>query len=367
MRVVVDAVPLLIRSAGVKNYLYHWISHLRRTAGARTVDTFPKLGEFGALHHDESIAGRWRTMTGLASLALANYTPLPVLDRAAHGADIFHATNLVRRPPRRVKLTTTVHDMTSWLMPELHPSANRRADASLAELMRKADGIIAVSESTKQDVVRALGIAEEKITVIHSGIAEEFFSVDAKAVDAVRAKFGLSKPFALYVGTIEPRKNLDRLLEAWESLPALTREEFDLVLAGPIGWASEATAARVRSHRYLGYVAEADLAPLTAAATIFAYPSLYEGFGFPVVQAMAAGVPVLTSCVSSLPEVAGDAALLVDPKSVAEIRDGLARLLGSSELRTELAARGRQRSAQFQWQVCAGKSWQFWEDLPGRC
>lgn len=359
MRVVVDAVPLLIRSAGVKNYLYYWISHLRRAAGTDVVDTFPALAEFGPLDHDASIAGRWRTVSGLAALAIANNSPLPVLEIAAGNADVFHATNLVRNPPRKLRLTTTLHDMTSWLMPELHPSANLSADRAFAGLLRRADGIIAVSESTRNDAVRGLGIREDRIAVIHSGIAEAFFAVEAGAVEEVRRRYRLLRPFVLFIGTVEPRKNLDGLLDAWESMPASIRDEFELVLAGPIGWASAATAARVRAMRYLGYVPEADLAPLTAAATVFAYPSLYEGFGFPVAQAMAAGVPVVTSNVSSLPEIAGDAAVLVDPRSLQELRDALARLLISPGLRADLAARGRIRAQEFRWGRCAAQSWKF--------
>jgi glycosyltransferase involved in cell wall biosynthesis len=366
MRVVVDAVPLLIRSAGVKNYLYHWISHLRRAAGSNVVDTFPAMGDLGPLQHDSSVAGRWRTITGLGWLALSNYTPLPVMDFAARGADVFHATNLERRPPRRTRLTTTLHDLTSWLMPELHSGANLRADRSFAALLRRADGIIAVSASTRNDAVRALGIPEERVTVIHSGIADSFFSPPSAAVEGVRARYKLARPFVLFVGTVEPRKNLDGLLDAWAAVPASIRDEFDLVLAGPFGWASPETTARVRSMRYLGYVAEADLAPLTAAATVFAYPSFYEGFGFPVAQAMAAGVPVVTSNVSSLPEVAGDAAVLVDPRSLQELRDALVRLLTSESLRADLAARGRARAQQYRWEICAEKSWQFFAEVASR-
>src|SRR5215472_17301440 len=134
MRVIIDASPLLVRSAGVKNYLYYWIRHLRQTAGPREIATLPALDLRNSLTHESSIAGRLRTVRGLATLALANYTPLPIMDLAARGADIFHASVLGRRPPARVRLTGTVYDVTCFLMPELHPVANRRADASFANL-----------------------------------------------------------------------------------------------------------------------------------------------------------------------------------------------------------------------------------------
>jgi glycosyltransferase involved in cell wall biosynthesis len=363
MRVVIDAVPLLIRSAGVKNYLYHWITHLRRAATGDEIRTFPHLDGLGPLTHEGSVAGRWRTFTGLGELALSNYSPLPVLDWLTHGADIFHATVLVRRPPRRTRLTATIHDMTGWLMPELHPASNLRAERSFAELVRAADRMIAVSACTRDDAVRVLGLPPEKIEVIHSGIADAFFDPPPAEIDRVRSRYRLSRPFVLFIGTIEPRKNLDTLLDAFAALPTSLRGTHELVVAGPSGWAGEKTRARLGEVTYLGYVAEQDLAPLTAAATVFAYPSLYEGFGFPVAQAMAAGVPVLTSNVSSLPEVAGDAAVLVDPRRTSELRDALEHLLISESIRSDLAARGRRRAEQFRWERCAARSLEFFRRL----
>ena len=146
--------------------------------------------------------------------------------------------------------------------------------------------------------------------MIHSGVAEPFFNPDAAAVEQVRERYRLQRPFVLFVGTIEPRKNLDLLMSAYRDLPASTRQEFELVIAGPSGWARAETLARLREVRYLGYVPEPDLAPLTAAAAVFAIsPRCTRGSVFPVAQAMAAGVPVVTSNVSSLPEIAGGAAV----------------------------------------------------------
>ena len=358
MHIAIDATPLLIRSAGVKNYLYYWIDHLRRQAGSHTIRTVPALESLGPLTHDSSVAGPLRTLAGLGALALSNHTPLPVLDWLTARADVFHASTMIAHPPRRPKLTATIHDMTCWLMPELHPAANLRAERTFADLLKRAARLIAVSESTKNDAVRVLGLIPEKIAVIHSGIADSFFDADP---GDVRRRYSLPRPFVLALGTIEPRKNIDALLDAFEALPPDLRAEFDLVVAGPMGWASGKTAARLQKYRYLGYVPERDLVPLTSAAAVFAYPSLYEGFGFPVVQAMAAGVPVVTSNVSSLPEIAGDAALLVDPRSLAELRDALVRLLESPDLRAACAARGRRRAERFRWPECAARSLRFFE------
>jgi glycosyltransferase involved in cell wall biosynthesis len=365
MRVAIDATPLLVRSAGVKNYLYHWIRHLRQLAGPDVIRTLPPLNPLPPLTHERSIAGFWQTKIGIATLLVANRTRVPVASWAMRDAALFHTTHLLRNPPRRGLLTTTVHDMTSWLMPELHTAANVRADHSFAETLKRANGVIAVSQSTKDDAIRILGLAPEKIAVIHSGVASEFFRVPPADLDSVRKRYGLHRPFVLFVGTIEPRKNIDLLLDAYGQLAPSLREEFELVLAGPIGWAREDTVARLGVSRYLGYIPEPDIAPLTAAATAFLYPSLYEGFGFPVAQAMAAGVPVITSNTSSLPEIAGDAALLIDPRSTSELRDALSRLLLSSGLRAELAARGRRRALNFTWETCAARSLEFFESMAG--
>ena len=365
MRVVIDATPLLVRSAGVKNYLYHWIMHLRRVAGGASVRTFPAMDRVRPLTHEASVADPLRTFGGLAALAISNHSGAPLLDWLTRGADVFHASVLVRHPPSRARLTATVHDLTGFLMPELHPRSNLVAEESFAQLARRADGLIAVSECTRQDAIRALGIAPEKICTIHSGVADSFFDPPAALVNEVRMRYGLQRPFVLFVGTIEPRKNIDLLLDAFESLPGSLRDHYELVVAGPVGWAGEPTLARLRSVRYLGYVPEPDLAPLTAAAEVFVYPSLYEGFGFPVVQAMAAGVAVITSNVSSLPEVAGNTALLVDPRSQSELRAALIRLLGSADLRRALALAGRERARQFRWEVCARKSLEFFRHVTG--
>jgi len=235
MRVVIDATPLLVRSAGVKNYLYHWIMHLRRVAGGASVRTFPAMDRVRPLTLEASVADPLRTFGGLAALAISNHSGAPLLDWLTRGADVFHASVLVRHPPSRARLTATVHDLTGFLMPELHPRSNLVAEESFAQLARRADGLIAVSECTRQDAIRALGIAPGKICTIHSGVADSFFDPPAALVNDVRMRYGLQRPFVLFVGTIEPRKNIDLLLDAFESLPGSLRDHYELVVAGPPG------------------------------------------------------------------------------------------------------------------------------------
>jgi alpha-1,3-rhamnosyl/mannosyltransferase len=260
--------------------------------------------------------------------------------------------------------------MTCWLVPEFHQSANVTAEKRFAErIWKQAAGLIAVSESTRRDAVKVLGLNPEAIQVIYPGVAEPFFEATAETSASARLKYGLRRPYALYVGTVEPRKNLDRLLDAWQTLPGSVRGQFDLVVAGPTGWQSAGTLARLRAPapgvRYLAYVPEPDLPDITAGATVFVYPSLYEGFGFPVAQAMAAGVPVITSNLSSLPEVTGGAAALIDPHSPAELRAALDRLLTSPATRAQLADAGKTQAQRFRWDTCARRSLKFFERILG--
>ena len=365
MRISVDASPLLLRSAGVKNYLYHWIHALRRTSSANAVDAYPFIRDLGQLTHESSVMSLMHTAPRIAWLLASNRFALT--RRMATGdASVFHVTNQVHAGVKGKALTATVHDMTCWLTPEFHTPANITADKRFAErILTQADGLIAVSENTRQDAIRILNLNPDKIVAIHSGVPDEYFQVtDARALQ-VRTQLKLSKPFILHIGTVEPRKNLDALLDAYLLLSPSVRDAVDLVFAGPMGWAASTTSKRILSGlpgvRYLGYVPERDLPGLTRAAAVFAYPSLYEGFGFPVAQAMAAGVPVLTSNNSCLPEITGAGAMHVDPRSPSAIRDGLEALLLSPSTAAATAAAGGIKAQEYRWDLCAAKSWQFFQ------
>lgn len=371
MRVTIDATSLLLRSAGIKSYTYHWLSAMRQLAGKENIRAFPFIGETSTLHHDGSMFPIWETYPRLAALYGVNLAGGWLMDAFAQGADIFHASNQVHHAPRKTKLTATVFDLTCWKLPELHTAANVKADRRYAEqILMRADGIISISEATREDAIDILDIRHDRIETIHCGVSDAFFQVPVEDVLHVKEFFGLTKPYVLSLGTIEPRKNLDRLLDAWLQLKPSLRQEFDLVMAGPAGWASNQTMARITAGaqgvRHLGYVPEDALPGLTAGALVFAYPSLYEGFGLPLAQAMAAGVPAITSNVSSMPEVAGNAAELVDPLSVFEIGLALTKLLESESHRESMAIRGKDRAQGYRWSRNARRSLTFFERVAGR-
>jgi glycosyltransferase involved in cell wall biosynthesis len=358
MHVCIDATALLVRSAGVKNYLYHWIKSVKQSSDLR-VTAFPALGDIGSLDHERSVMAPAETYSRLALIHFLNIWSNPAINLVMRDVDVFHASNLIRNIPRRPKLTATIYDMTVRLFPQFHTSGNIAADNRFQELvLRRADGMIAISQSSKDDAVRHLGLDADRIAVIYPGIDARFFDA---------APQGASRPYVLFVGTIEPRKNVDTLLDAWAALAPDLRDAYDLVIAGPIGWASGATVARLQSGipgvRVMGYVPEADLPGLTAGATAFVYPSLYEGFGLPVAQAMAAAVPAITSNVSSLPEVAADGGLLIDPRSPSDLSNAISKLLTSPSLRADLSARARVSARRFDWGAAGRESAAFFERL----
>jgi alpha-1,3-rhamnosyl/mannosyltransferase len=360
MRVTIDATSALLRSAGIKAYTYYWVKSLRKLARpGEEIHAFPYLKDFGRLEHEASTLSKRATLPRLALLYGVNIGGAAVLDTVLRGSHIFHGSNQVRLAPRKTLLTATVHDLTCFLMPELHTPANVRADQAFAEqVLKRADGLIAVSENTRQDAIRILGIPPERITTVYSGVAEEYFTAPPTK---------RSRPYVLSVGTIEPRKNLNGLLDAWKLMRAELRAAYDLVVAGPAGWGTEATLARIKEEAvYLGYVPEEQMPGLFAGASAFVYPSLYEGFGFPVVQAMASGVPVVTSNTSCLPEVAGGGALCVDPKSPQEIARALEKLLEDEELRERIGRTGLKRAQRYRWVICAAQSLDFFRAVAGK-
>ena len=370
MRVCLDCTPFLVRSAGVKSYLFYLDRYLRATAEGREVCNFPFLAQPAGLRHDVPALGRLGSLARAAFATRLHRPWNPVSKWATRRADVFHASNLVRYAPSGVALTTTVHDLTSLLMPELHTPQTIAADrAFITQIVTPARRVIAVSNRTKQDLLANVRIPEEKISVIYSGVREEYFLGDPADGASVRARHGLTRPYVLFVGTLEPRKNLGRLLDAYSIMRPSVRAEFDLALVGMPGWLNKEEKARVLRQtagvRRLGYVAEEDIPAILAGATVFAFPSLYEGFGFPVVEALAAGVPVLTSNVASLPEVGGEAACYVDPLSVDEITTALERLLTSPAERSAMSERGRVQACKFSWTECARQTWAVFEEAAG--
>ena len=250
-----------------------------------------------------------------------------------------------------------VYDLVPFLegtSPQRRSAIIERATIDIG--VRRAGALICISEATRADLVDRVPSSERRAVVVPLAADDRFADPAARdRAPEVAIKHGIERPYVLAAGTLEPRKNLLRLLEAWAVLPEVLRESYELVLVGPVGWEADPIidAARAARIRLPGYIPDADLAALYAGCELFCYPSLYEGFGLPVLEALRAGAPVLTSNLSSLPEVTGDAALLVDPLSVEAIGDGIQRILGDAGLRERLRVAGPKRAELFSWERTA--------------
>jgi glycosyltransferase involved in cell wall biosynthesis len=300
-----------------------------------------------------------------AAAALSSYLGIP-LDRFVGEADVFHATWHLLPRLRTPASVMTLYDLSFALFPETHLRVLRwSSNALVPRFLRACDRIISISESTKRDAVRLYGIPEDKIVVTHLAAEDRFRPADPDRVAEVRGRFGLPPRFLLYVGTIEPRKNLDVLLGALLRLKGQGRE-VPLVVAGRLGWLYDGFLAKIRSlgleNLVLlpGFVPDDDLPALYTAAEVFVYPSVYEGFGIPVLEAMGCGTPVLCSDVSSLPEVAGDGGILLPPGDPAAWAEAIARLTEEPALRRELRERGFRRASRFRWEETARRTWEIY-------
>lgn len=284
--------------------------------------------------------------------------------------DVCHFTNYLAPLASSCPYVVTIHDMTLYVTPRCHSFKKLALDRTLIpHVARRADAIIAVSNSARDDIMRYLHVPREKIKVIPEGISPAFHPITDRAkLDSVRADYGLTAPYFLYVGTIEPRKNLVRLIRAFEMLKQRGLPH-KLAIVGQQGWRCEPIFAEVERLNlkkdvvFTGYAPSEDLPSLYSAAEAMAFPSLYEGFGLPVVEAMACGAPVVTSDTSSLAEVADGAALLVNPHSTGQIANALYRIHNDPALRAELRALGLQRAAQFTWERAARATLDVYEGV----
>jgi glycosyltransferase involved in cell wall biosynthesis len=267
----------------------------------------------------------------------------------------------------------TVHDVIQLVLPEYRMLPRQRVYFGLVtRALRRATAVIAVSECSRRDLVRTVGVPGERVFVVENAIPEDLRPVaDEAQLQAVRARYGLGERFVLYLGANDLRKNLGRLIRAYAVLPRPLRDAHQLVVAGrqwphdhPL-YPNPRNVVRELGLEdrivFTGGIPEEEKAALLSAATVFAFPSLYEGFGLPVLEAMACGTPVLTANSSSLPEVAGDAAVLVDPTSVEAIGQGLAMLLESPDQRQTLAERGVERAGRYRWSRVAERTVQVYQ------
>lgn len=291
----------------------------------------------------------------------------PVPELLPPDIDLYHAVYWPLPLTRRVPMVLTVHDLVALENPERFDTAERQIHDAIRHLAPRAARVITDSDATRCALLRYTRVAPERVTTILLGVGAPFTEpVPAEEVARVRATYGLDRPFVLCLGTLEPRKNQGRLIDAYDLLCLDHGAQWDLVLVGGQGRGGDEVTPRLRLPRpgrvrMLGYVPRADIAPLYAAAGALAFVSLAEGFGLPALEAMAVGCPVVASNISSVPEVVGDAARLVDPLNIEEIAQALSEVLLDPALAYRLRTLGRARAATMTWEATARKTLQVYD------
>lgn len=371
MKIILSIDAIRFPLTGIGRYVFELARHLQQSpeiaqlqfmSGHRLVEALP---EAASLSSTDSVRNSRIRKTILRSKLLVDiYSQVsPMVKRrvlSRHKDSVFHGPNYYL-PPFTGKSVATIHDLSMFTCPEFHPPERvRYMRKEIARTLDRADLLITDTEYTRREVASYFALPLEKIHAIPLACAEEFRPRAAHEVSQVLAKYDLRyEGYSLYVGTIEPRKNLEVLLRAYALLPAAVRGQWPLILVGYQGWRSEAIHALLSAAqsegwvRYLNFVTNDELATIYSGARLFVFPSLYEGFGLPVLEAMASGIPVVCSNSSTLPEVAGDAAAMCHPEDV----EGLCGLIRSGleddHWREEAKRAGLARAATFSWARCA--------------
>jgi glycosyltransferase involved in cell wall biosynthesis len=360
VRIGIDIGPIRQVRTGVGNYCHHLLTHLVDLAEGETFAAFstgtrtPELaGSLAVLRHVH-VPVPTRLM-----YALWGGLGLPRVDRLLGGVDVFHATNFFMPPTRTARRAVTIHDLTFLVHPELcSPRIVGPFSRHVRRCAREADAVLTYSESTRRDIAERLDVDAGRIHVAPLAADPAFAPMargEARAL--LRSRHNLDGPFILFAGTLEPRKNVAALVRVFGAL----KDEIPhrLVLAGPTGWntreAEEAIDRQNPAGRVVrpGFVPGEDLRALYSAADVFVFPSRYEGFGLPLLEAMACGCPVVAADNSAIPEVTGDAALLVNCADEAALAEAIMKAIGDAELRTGLIERGLRQAGRFSWRACA--------------
>ncbi len=362
MRVGIDATAVPMQRTGAGNY----IVNLARTVGQ--VDSANEYVVFGKSMHEADLSPNGgipnvrfirQDFASRGARLAWEQVGLPRQVRALQ-LDVLHSPHYTMPLRHAARSVVTFCDMTFVLHPDLHQRVKRIFFPTMMRLSaRRADRLIAISESTRDDLVRMWNVDRSKVTAIPLAADAEFRPRSPEEIAEACGRYGLRPgDYILYVGMLEPRKNVDRLVEAFGTV-ANGLPDVDLVIAGRRGWMYDQIFARVEALglrdrvRFTGYVPSQDLPALYGGARLFSYPSRYEGFGLPVLEAMSCGAPVVTTSVSSMPEVAGDAAILVAPDDVAGLAAALLRVSSDAACRDDLRCRGLARAKTFSWERCA--------------
>jgi glycosyltransferase involved in cell wall biosynthesis len=370
MRVAIDARKL--HDFGIGTYTRNLLRHLARIDGD---SEYVLLCQQSDLEVGSQLGPNFRTVLEPSpSYSIREQFHVPwVLYRER--PDVFHAPHYVLPPAAQCRSVVTIHDCIHLMFPQYlrHRAAYAYARLSMWMAVRRSHRILTVSEASKRDIIHFFNVPPEKIVVVYNAIDERFRRAPAEEdVARVRERYQLAQGFVLYVGNIKPHKNLVRLIEAYDMLRHRGFDDLKLLIIGDEISKLPALRRAVHKHklhkhvRFLGYLPDETLAVLYRLAELFVFPSLYEGFGLPPLEAMACGTPVVTSNVSSLPEVTGDAAVLVDPYEVESIAEGMERVLTNPALSAELRTKGMARAREFSWERSVARTRELYQEVGGR-
>ncbi|HEY8047707.1 MAG TPA: glycosyltransferase family 1 protein [Ramlibacter sp.] len=373
MRVAYNATSLIGPLTGIGQYAYQLAL---RIAQREDVDLFMFYAHFferrvaPRSHPYQNLRGMLRSLVPFAyDIAIWRRQRKFTLGAQSIKFDVYHEPNFLAFEFDG-PLVLTVHDL-SWIRyPHTHPKERVRAMHKYFEpSLRRASIVLTVSEFVKREVIEVFGIDPSKIRVTPNGLDAAFRPMGEHEAHSALARHGLAyRSYLLSVGTLEPRKNLQATVQAYSTLPKELRAQFPLVIVGAKGWHTQeiqsvlAPLVASGEAKVLGYLERDDLAAVTAGAAALVYPSIYEGFGLPPLEAMGCGVPVISSNVSSLPEVVGDTGLLVDPFDIDAIAAGMRTMLEDASLRASLGMKALERSTAFTWEACADATYTAYRD-----
>jgi glycosyltransferase involved in cell wall biosynthesis len=369
MRVAIDARKL--HDYGIGTYIRNLLRHLARQ---QTGTEYVLLCRRADLDVAERLGPNFRAVLETSpAYSIREQLHVPWVLRRER-PDVFHSPHYVLPPAVPCRAVVTIHDTIHLTFPQYLPNraAHAYARAAMWAAVRRSDRILTVSEASKRDILTFFNVPEEKVVVVYNAIDERFWhQPNAEQVARVRERFQLDGRYVLYVGNIKPHKNVVRLIEAFHALRRGVLEDLKLVIIGDEiskypGLRRAVHVHKLHKHvRFLGYLPDDTLAVLYRLASVFVFPSMYEGFGLPPLEAMASGTPVVTSNVSSLPEIAGDAALLVDPYDTEAIVDGMRRVLTEPSLAAELRRRGFVRARDFSWDRSVARTSSVYREVAG--
>ncbi|MBI5357125.1 glycosyltransferase family 4 protein [Candidatus Collierbacteria bacterium] len=366
MRIGIDVTASIYSGTGVASYYRSLVPELIKQG--KDCD-FVLLGYAMRQYSDLKLANKKFFLPPRLMEILWNKLHVVPVENFTGDLDVFHAWDYLQPPVRKAKIVTTIHDLTTLKFPLYHHVSTVEAQRDrLRWVRREADLILADSLATKQDIIELLGVPEKKIKVVYLAAGEQYEKFSRKAgsgsagkvqeIKRIKTKYGIGGEYFISVGTLEPRKNLKRVIEAFSGVRSQESGVRNLVVVGKFGWGEN--LPKVNNVNLLGLVEDNDLPGLYAGSAGLIYPSLYEGFGLPVLEAMTVGCPVLTSDRGSLGEVAGDAAVLVDPENIESIVWGIESLIKDRE---KLIGKGLKRSENFSWEKTAAETLSIYKSL----